>query len=168
MRIVFDLDGTLADCEHRQHYINGDRKDWDAFFEACDKDAPIMTGLTALMALRHSMDASKVENVVEIWSGRGRGLNDSVLRKTLLWFDRHTYYKVMPAPRDYFRYVSHLPIRMRRHGDYTPDVDLKRGWLDKARAQDRAPQLVFDDRQKVVDMWRSEGVPCFQVAQGDF
>jgi Straboviridae polynucleotide kinase len=27
---------------------------------------------------------------------------------------------------------------------------------------------VFDDRQKVVDMWRSLGQACFQVAPGDF
>jgi hypothetical protein len=25
-----------------------------------------------------------------------------------------------------------------------------------------------DDRQKVVDMWRAEGLTCFQVAPGDF
>ena len=27
---------------------------------------------------------------------------------------------------------------------------------------------VFDDRQKVVDMWRDLGLTCFQVAPGDF
>ena len=27
---------------------------------------------------------------------------------------------------------------------------------------------VFDDRQQVVDMWRANGLTCFQVADGDF
>lgn len=27
---------------------------------------------------------------------------------------------------------------------------------------------VFDDRNQVVDMWRSLGLPCYQVAPGDF
>jgi len=27
---------------------------------------------------------------------------------------------------------------------------------------------VFDDRQKVVDMWRKNGITCFQVNYGDF
>ena len=27
---------------------------------------------------------------------------------------------------------------------------------------------VFDDRNQVVDMWRSNGLTCFQVADGDF
>ena len=28
--------------------------------------------------------------------------------------------------------------------------------------------MVFDDRQQVVDMWRDNGLTCFQVADGDF
>ncbi|WGN90708.1 PseT-like polynucleotide kinase phosphatase [Burkholderia phage vB_BglM_WTB] len=59
--------------------------------------------------------------------------------------------------------------RMRPHGDTTPDDQLKRKWLHSLSPVDRARLIaVFDDRQKVVDMWRSEGVPCFQVAPGDF
>ena len=27
---------------------------------------------------------------------------------------------------------------------------------------------VFDDRTKVVNMWRENGLSCFQVAPGDF
>ena len=31
-----------------------------------------------------------------------------------------------------------------------------------------APQLLFDDRQQVVRMWRALGLTVFQVAEGDF
>lgn len=41
-------------------------------------------------------------------------------------------------------------------------------WLMEARANGGAPDLVYDDRGCVVAMWRSEGVPCFQVAPGAF
>jgi hypothetical protein len=27
---------------------------------------------------------------------------------------------------------------------------------------------VYEDRQSVVEMWRNAGLPCFQVAPGDF
>lgn len=38
---IFDLDGTLALNEHRQHFINGDgKKDWESFFNALDGDEP--------------------------------------------------------------------------------------------------------------------------------
>ena len=53
---------------------------------------------------------------------------------------------------------------MREHRDYTPDNPLKKICLDEARKQGAPPHLVFDDRQKVVDMWREEGVPCIQVS----
>jgi histidinol phosphatase-like enzyme len=29
--IVVDLDGTIADCSHRTHYVKGAVKNWDAF-----------------------------------------------------------------------------------------------------------------------------------------
>ena len=29
-------------------------------------------------------------------------------------------------------------------------------------------KFVLDDRQQVVDMWRSLGLTCFQVAEGNF
>ena len=49
---------------------------------------------------------------------------------------------------------------------YLPDNDLKQGWLDTIGKDNVA--MVFDDRQQVVDMWRQNGLTCFQVADGDF
>ena len=40
--------------------------------------------------------------------------------------------------------------------------------LDKARIGKENIVGVFDDRQKVVDMWRKNGLTCFQVADGNF
>jgi hypothetical protein len=60
-------------------------------------------------------------------------------------------------------------LRMRNAGDNTPDDVLKEQWLHAMPIKDRARLVaVFDDRQRVVDMWRANGVPCFQVAKGDF
>jgi len=30
------------------------------------------------------------------------------------------------------------------------------------------PSVVFDDRDRVVKMWRENGIRCFQVAEGNF
>jgi hypothetical protein len=55
---------------------------------------------------------------------------------------------------------------MRPAGDFTPDEELKRRWISE---YDLSQVLcIFDDRQKVVDMWRELGLTCFQVAPGDF
>jgi len=50
---------------------------------------------------------------------------------------------------------------------FMPDEILKKQMLDTFVDKDDVLMCV-DDRQKVVDMWRAEGLTCFQVAPGDF
>ena len=50
---------------------------------------------------------------------------------------------------------------------FMKDSDLKQHWLDDLQIKDDV-FAVFDDRQQVVDMWRANGLTCFQVADGDF
>jgi hypothetical protein len=148
MIVVFDLDGTLALNEHRVHHIRGDfgrKKDYDAFFAACVDDQPCRPVMATFAAL------VRAQHVVEIWSGR----SDQVRDETGRWLAR-------------FGISSYYLRRMRRAGDHQPDVELKRAWLNEARAAGVPPDLVYDDRDSVVAMWREEGVPCFQVAPGPF
>ena len=53
---------------------------------------------------------------------------------------------------------------------FTPDDQLKQSWLDGWVSQVGKDSIVgvFDDRLKVVDMWRKNGLTCFQVAEGNF
>lgn len=143
--IAFDLDGTLCNIEHRLHLIKGEKKDWPAFFRACVDDNPVMPLLDTAKALI----ASGYE--VEIWSGR----SDAVRAETVAWLDK------------YFRRYMYRGLRMRKDGDYRADDVVKGEWLDALLPQDR-PVLAFDDRQRVVNMWRSRGIQCCQVAPGDF
>lgn len=60
-------------------------------------------------------------------------------------------------------------LTMRAEGDYTPDDELKRQWLNAMSMDDRSRLVaVFEDRDRMVHMWRAAGVPCFQVAEGNF
>ena len=174
MRIVFDLDGTLADNTHRTHFIEGETKDWDGFFEACDKDTPIFPAIYVLTTLLTGSGYRGESHRLEIWSGRGEGMNESVKNKTISWILKFLPARTILITRkkeEFFtKYENTLSVtlRMRSHGDFTPDHELKKQWLHEARMQNAAPELVFDDRQRVVDMWRDEGIPCFQVAPGEF
>lgn len=143
MFVVFDLDGTLALNEHRQHFVQRPRgeKDWRSFFAACDKDDLYWQVARLLQVL----DATG--NRVEIWSGR----SSEVIDKTKAWLAQHG--------------LAHVPFRCRDDGDHTPDHELKKSWLDECSQK---PDLVFDDRASVVSMWRSQGVACAQVADGNF
>ena len=51
---------------------------------------------------------------------------------------------------------------------FTADDVLKQMWLDELKAAGHEVMCTFDDRDKVVQMWRDNGITCFQVAPGDF
>ena len=40
--------------------------------------------------------------------------------------------------------------------------------IKTVRADNFDPIIAFDDRDRVVAAWRSAGIPCLQVAPGDF
>lgn len=145
-KYVFDLDGTLALIDHRSHFVRDGNRQWNEFFEACDKDEPNWSVIDTFNLLVES------GYCVEIWSGR----SDQVREKTEEWLDH------------YVAGGSSRLKRMRPAKDYQKDSDLKRSWLNEERDAGNQIIAVFDDRQQVVDMWREEGVACFQVAPGDF
>lgn len=143
--IIFDLDGTLADCRHRRHLVEGKNTDWDKFYQECVNDEPFYHMQPIVVGLWQQGFK------IHIWSGR----SDVVLEETQDWLREYAFpYNI---------------LKMRKEGDYTPDEYLKQKWLDQFIAEHKKPPLmVFDDRQKVVDMWRRNGITCLQVAEGNF
>lgn len=149
---IFDLDGTLALIGHRRHFVEGAKKDWRSFFAACVDDKPNVPVITTMQLL--SMRGAEVR----VWSGR----SDEVRAETVRWLDRHAGFYLSDRPDD-------PRLQMRKAGDHQPDEKLKRSWLDALTPHDRARLVcVFDDRDRVVRMWRLAGVACMQVAPGDF
>jgi len=57
---------------------------------------------------------------------------------------------------------------MRADKDHRNDDILKIEMLDRIRGDGFEPVMVFEDRSRVVRAWRSAGIPCAQVADGDF
>jgi hypothetical protein len=147
---IFDLDGTLALIQHRRHFVSGENHNWPAFYAACDQDEPNWPVLITMEALyRFGAD-------LWIWSGR----SDEVYGKTVAWLFEHTPMNV---------YELEQVLKMRTAGDYTPDDNLKRSWYEELTTNDKRRLVaVFDDRDRMVAMWRSLGVACYQVAPGDF
>lgn len=60
------------------------------------------------------------------------------------------------------------PLYMRVAGDRRKDSVVKAELFDTHIRDRYDVRWVFDDRQQVVDMWRSLGLTVFQVAKGDF
>lgn len=156
---IFDLDGTLALIEHRRHFVEGPVKDWPAFFAACVNDVPNIPVIRTLQALR----VSGAE--VWIWSGR----SDEVRAQTIEWLCIHGCFGRSSGFLPAWPFGAPERFRMRKAGDHQPDVKLKSTWLSEIEPPEYARlTAVFDDRASVVKMWRDAGVPCFQVAPGEF
>lgn len=61
------------------------------------------------------------------------------------------------------------PVFMRAARDFRRDTVVKRELYDRYIVDRYDVQIVFEDRDQVVRMWRTElGLSCFQVAPGDF
>lgn len=149
---IFDLDGTLALIEHRRHILDWETKDkWRHFYAACDQDQPNDPVIATMERLRHAG--------ADVWIFSGR--SDEVRDKTVAWLAKHT---------SFMTHDLESPIlTMRAAGDYTADDVLKKQWLEGMLIDDRNRLVgAFDDRDRVVKMWRDAGVACFQVAEGEF
>lgn len=146
--VIFDLDGTLALIEKRRaKATKPDGKiNWGIFFapENIQLDEPNPSVIEMAKMLY------KQGHSVVIFSGR-----DSISRaETIAWLEQYG--------------VKFDVLKMRPRNTFTPDDVLKKDWLDQL-FPDRSDVLcVFDDRDKVVKMWRENGVACYQVAEGDF
>lgn len=57
---------------------------------------------------------------------------------------------------------------MRPEGDIRKDSIVKREIFENYIRDYYNIQFVLDDRNQVVEMWRSLGLKCLQVAEGDF
>lgn len=143
--IICDLDGTLCDITHRLIHVKPKtKKDWDAFFDGIRDDA---VNEPVLRFLWMAMDFSEIV----FCSGRP----ERCRADTISWLNTEAF------P------FGDCPLYMRKDGDYRSDVIVKQEILDAHIDKDRV-LFVLDDRQSVVDMWRRNGLTCFQVAEGNF
>ncbi|MBT2423311.1 hypothetical protein J7F01_31815 [Streptomyces sp. ISL-22] len=85
---VFDLDNTLADTAHRQHFLERKPRDWDGFFAAAPQDPPLAEGIALVLE-------SAKECEVRYLTGRP----ERCRRDTLAWLAAHG----LPEGRVYMR-----------------------------------------------------------------
>lgn len=141
---IFDIDGTLSNCSARLCHILDGRPDWNAFHAECHLD-PVNEPVAEL--LRQLVQRNWT---IVLCTGRPWRYAEA----TRGWMNRQglVYHNLM----------------MREDDDKQSDVELKRRMLAGLRDLGHDVRMVFEDRQRVVDMWREEGVFCFQCAKGDY
>lgn len=142
--VYCDMDGTLADCEHRRHHVEGN--DWGKFFAGMCDDTIIKHTEEVLRAL----DAAGYCIII----GTARPNENGYKKMTEEWLKRHD--------------IPYEAIYMRKGGDYRKDSIVKIELLDEMLADGWDIQFALDDRAQVVKAFREYGLPVLQVNDGDF
>ena len=147
MLLIFDIDGTLADCSTRLQHIKGPgKKNWMKFFDGMANDLPIRE-----MVLLHDK-LSNMPNTIAYCTGRP----ETYREVTLKWLNHNVAHQ------------KDVKLYMRHEKDNRSDYIVKVELLNKIKKDIGTPDLWFDDRQGVVDAIRKEGIRVLQVDAGDF
>ncbi len=138
--IICDIDGTLA--------LRNGRSPFD--LEKIDED-------NINEPVRKVLEKYSDSHTIILISGRNKGIKvneDKYYWKTLDWCKRYN------VPVD--------NLLMREVDDNRKDWFIKKDLYNTYIKNKYNISFVFDDRNQVVDMWRNEGIPCFQVWYEDF
>lgn len=148
MLVVFDIDGTLANIEHRLHHVRQKPKRWDLFDAGIPQDKIIEPMREVLWSLAES------ENFIVFASGR----NERSREDTITWLDSVAGVWEIAGTAN--------TLYMRAAGDYRNDAIVKKEILDQIiKDYGKKPDIVFDDRPRVVRMWRENGIFVADVNQ---
>lgn len=141
---IVDIDGTLA--------LKGDRSPFD--WSRVGEDLPNTPVIRVVEALLYLGD-----NIV-FMSGR----MEQCRAQTALWLNANIDCCNVHVTRS----DCCEQLFMRADEDYRPDTIVKRELFDN-HVKDRYDVIgVIDDRDSVVRQWRSMGLTCLQVADGNF
>lgn len=141
--VLFDVDGTLSNVGHRVHHVEDGKAHWEDFFAGAINDPPNLWCVELLRAMR----ARGYE--IHVVTARPAKL----LFDTKEWLDRNVGGK----------FELHM---VRDYDDQSDDFLAKGNWLRQFPGRARV-LFVVDDRKKVVDMWRLEGLTCLQCSDWD-
>lgn len=192
--IIFNLDGTLANCEHRRHFVDAGKnpnvihgippsqsgrpviflqdyhKETGEVFEPDWKSfyeaCDKDEAIKPVIEVFLSLSYEPYKRDVNIWSGRC----ESVREKTIKWIEENI------PEFEGCNFIDRI-LKMRPEGDTTPDDQLKERWLKERCAdlmeavvegkvpKDHDIEYVFDDSEKCCDMWRRHEIFVFNCYQ---
>ena len=143
--VCFDIDGTLANIEHRLDYVRSKPKNWAAF------DAGIPNDKVNEPVAEIFWQMLRNHNVI-LASGRNERSRDA----TMTWLQGNNLW-------DY-----RSKLYMRKADDFRSDDIVKDEIIDEIVADyGKLPDMWFDDRPRVVRAVRKRGIFVFDVYQGE-
>lgn len=142
--VIVDLDGTLANIEHRLHFVKDkEKKDWEGFFNHIPHDKLREDVAQQVMDFHHEGYS------IVLMSGRPEWTR----HMTMAWI--HNFAPGMPF----------INLIMRQDWDKRPDTDTKKDML-KYYPDRSLIHKIIDDRPSVIRMWKEEGLDVIDVGKG--
>ncbi len=165
--IIFDLDGTLANCEHRRHFVDGNKSpilkigeefdkkdlwkpDWKSFNKLCDQDKPIRPVMNVFKNIFESR-----QDKIMIWTSRC----ESVREKTLDWLIANL--QIYGLHKETLDEI----LTMRSIGDLCSSSDLKKGWFEGNSGVGGYIECVYESDKECSKMWNENGIFVFDCCQ---
>lgn len=133
--VLFDIDNTLANMDHRIHYFARDEMDWDEFEDQCIYDLPIEPTITMARACK------ALGKQVWCWSGR----TERIRSQTEVWLRNNG------VPFD------QLLLRTKEVAQSEPTEMTKLRWLQNGPVPEDRVICAFDDDPTVVKVLREKG-----------
>jgi hypothetical protein len=150
---IFDIDGTVADGRHRQHFLSSKPKNWPAYQKGAPHDAR-WDGMHAIFnALKATAGYDYEEGGIcgsyrtpvnhRILFVSGRSEDERLVTED--WLERNEF-------------TGYYKLLMRPSKDYRADDIIKEEILDRDILPFYDVVAVFDDRPRVVKMWKRRGL----------
>ena len=139
---IFDLDGTLANIDHRLHYIKGEKKDWDGFY----REVPLDSVNKWCHDLMDMLSSTGIRPVL-ITARKG---SSKIKQQTSDWFWKYTSIGTIRREHTYW---------VREADDYRPDTELKEKCLVEKILPNYDILFAVDDRESIAQVYRRHGIP---------
>jgi len=141
--IIIDLDGTLADCNHRLHHL--DARGWTEFYAGIPKD-PVNQWCLEII--------KRFTPQIKIIFLTGRPSEEQIMTDTMTWLDKH-----LPEMNDV------VTILARKEKDHRPAPIIKKEIYEEHIKSEYEILFAIDDDPKVIQMWREQGIIALECGR---
>tara|TARA_B100001057_G_C22832155_1_gene943793 strand:- start:660 stop:1082 length:423 start_codon:yes stop_codon:yes gene_type:complete len=135
--VLCDIDGTVANNDHRQHFLEG-KKDWDGFFSELINDVPISQIINEVN--KHYMTGKKIIFLT--------GRPERYRYSTTLWLKENFEFE--------------FELLMRKNNDYRNKLAIKNEIFENNFLTNEI-YCIYDNDKDLIRMWENKGINSILV-----
>ena len=135
--VLCDIDGTVANNDHRQHFLEG-KKDWDGFFSELINDVPISQIINEVN--KHYTTGKKIIFLT--------GRPERYRYSTTLWLKENFEFE--------------FELLMRKNNDYRNKLAIKNEIFENNFLTNEI-YCIYDNDNDLIRMWENKGINSILV-----